>query len=125
MAAHHKIHPEQFKLFMGGQEWQRSVSDSIDRVHTKGETMKAVWSEKLTESKVPGSYTTHGAGLHDAIATHGYQHDADDPPTVLLGNSGQKIQGEGHHRIAAAADIERATGRNVWIPTNYVKHPFR
>lgn len=124
MAAHEAVHPVQFKLFMSGQEWQRSVTDSVDRVHTKGETMKAVWKEKLHESKKPHGLE-HGSGIHDALRYEGYQHNTDDPPTIYLSSAGEHIQGEGHHRIAAAADIERTTGRNVWIPTNYTKHGFR
>lgn len=36
------------------------------------------------------------------------------------GKSVRKVQSEGHHRVAAAAAIERDTGNPVFIPTNYV-----
>jgi hypothetical protein len=47
------------------------------------------------------------------------------PPTIVLedapnGKSVRRVQSEGHHRVAAAAAIERDTGKPVFIPTNYV-----
>jgi hypothetical protein len=29
------------------------------------------------------------------------------------------MQSEGHHRVAAAAAIERETGKPIYLPTNY------
>jgi hypothetical protein len=120
MPAHEHVHPLQFKLFMGGQEWQQSVSDSVDRPFVKGQKMSNLWKEKLTESKEPDWMGTHGAGVHESLSRWGYDHEPDDPPTILVGDKNRQTQGEGHHRIAAAADIERTTGRNIWIPTNYM-----
>ena len=45
MAAHHNVNPDQLKLFMGGQEWQSSISDSVDR--GMDESMGDVWSRRL------------------------------------------------------------------------------
>lgn len=118
MSAHETVHPMQFKLFMGADEWKNSVTDSVDRPFVKDRKLSTVWSEKLTESKEPAG-PSHGAGIHDALQYEGYQHNHDDPPTILVGDKNNLAQGEGHHRIAAAADIERSAGTQFWIPTNY------
>jgi hypothetical protein len=119
MAASDHIHPVQLKLFMGAGEWKKSMTDSVDRPFAKDRKMSNLWSEKLTEAKEPAGRYGHGAGLHDDLSTGGYKHDKWDPPTIMVNRSNEMAQGEGHHRIAAAADIERTTGRNMWIPTNY------
>lgn len=118
----HVINPHQLQLFMGGQEWQSKVDDSVDRgMH---ETMSDVWARKTAESKSePGELMDEP--VHASLSREGYDHDPYDPPRLYHGQLyGQMdkpgfIQGEGHHRVAAAADIERTTGRNVWIPTTY------
>jgi hypothetical protein len=48
----------------------------------------------------------------------------DDPPTVILMNNRAgshvvKLQSEGHHRVAAAAAVERDTGQPVYLPVTY------
>jgi hypothetical protein len=120
MAAHESIHPLQFKLFMSGEEWKQSVTDSVDRPFVRDRKMSTMWSEKLSESKEPHG-PTHGSGIHADLRYEGYVHNADDPPTILVGSKNKLAQGEGHHRVAAAADIERTTGKPIWIPTNYEK----
>ena len=128
MPAHHNVNPHQLKLFMGGREWQDTMSDSVDRMvpvnGLSGESMGQLWDRKLVEAKQPAG-TSHGAGLHESLSEHGYEHDAVEPPTIFHGDLWGQMekpgfaQGEGHHRIAAAADIEKTTGKNVWIPTKY------
>lgn len=135
MGAHNNVSPHQFKLFMGGQEFQQATSHSYDLEYddntTSGrESMSHMWDRKLTESKVPSNGNDwwsrpHGAGVYDSLSAGGYdtaKHDTlDTAPTIYVGSRGRMTQGEGHHRIAAAADIERTTGRNVWLPVNYEK----
>lgn len=134
-----KINPDQLKLFMGGQEWQDTATESIDRRGT--ETMSDVWKAKdsearrtpqqtdMLEVRAPNNihnvvgqieYTTpHGSGMYDKIKTDGYQHNEHDPPAMRPMGGGQFQQLEGHHRVASAAAVERDTGRNVWLPTTY------
>lgn len=117
-----RISPNQFKLFMTGTEWQASVTKSTDG------PLEHVWPQKTSEARQPGPVgvlnPVHGGGLRDAIATEGYKHDREDPPTIILeqgaGSKVHHVQSEGHHRIAAAADVERTTGKPTYIPTNYV-----
>ena len=123
MAAHHNVNPAQMKLFMGGQEMQEASNSSTDTDAVKGEKgWSKMWEKKLSESKQPAG-TGHGSGLHASLLEHGYQRDQHKPfdpaPTLFVQGNGVQ-QGEGHHRVAAAADIERTTGKHVWLPTNYV-----
>src|SRR4051812_31025029 len=106
MAAPRNIHPGQFKLFMGGQEWQNSVVDSVDLAYSKKRTMKGLWKEKLGEAKQPASSGGHGAGVYESMKEYGYYHDIGLPrnkPTTLVNYRNELTQSEGHHRIAAAA----------------------
>jgi hypothetical protein len=123
------INPDQLKLFMGGQEWQQTVTDSADR--RAGQSLDSLWAQKLEEAKRPSSSGGHGSGLYENISKHGFQldkaWDKDDYPTLWVGNQPDRPsfrQFEGHHRIAVAAEIERVENRPVWIPTNYRKDPM-
>jgi hypothetical protein len=118
------VNPNQLKLFMTGVEWQESVTHSTDG------PISTVWKDKSGEARVSAedhSYrgAPHGAGVYHSIREHGYRHDPSSPPTIVLedapnGKSVRKVQSEGHHRIAAAADLEREGNRTSYIPTNYV-----
>lgn len=110
------VNPNQLKLFMTGTEWQKSVTHSTDG------PIDVVWQEKEQQSKNPGTH--HGAGLYQSIQKHGYMH-VDPKPTIIFetapnGKSERVVQSEGHHRVAAAAALERETGKETFIPTNYV-----
>lgn len=125
------INDQQFKLFMSGQEWQAAATDSVDlgfaQTGKRAPTnMRQLWSQKLDEAKVPegtmarNGYKAHGAGIYDSMSEKGYVHNPEpyDNPTLFVRGHDLK-QGEGHHRIAAAAEIERQTGKPIWIPTTY------
>lgn len=114
--------PNQFKLFYGGQELQDSITHSADQASTYGDTnLQDMWARKLSEAKQPESSGGHGAGLYESMLNEGVR-----PHTKLEVSWGsqagrpdeprQQIY-EGHHRVAVAADIERNTGRAMWINT--------
>lgn len=109
----HSISPHQFKLFMTGSEWKEKVTHSTDG------PLPDLWKEKGQQAK--------DQGLYRDMKEKGYQHNSADPPTIVLedspnGKTTRYVQSEGHHRVAAAADIERDTGQPVYIPTNYVNN---
>jgi hypothetical protein len=85
-----------------------------------------MWEHKEAQAAAPSSEAgTHGSGVRDSIERYGYQHESDNPPTIILetspsGKATRMVQSEGHHRVAAAAAIERDGGDPVFIPTNYV-----
>ena len=112
--------PEQLKLFMSGTEWQNDVTHSTDGPVDK------VWPEKESQARAPRSPHVHGSGTYDSIKRSGYQsYLGDDTPTIVFETNMketklQRVQSQGHHRVAAAAALERDTGNPVYLPTNYV-----
>lgn len=148
MAASDHLHPGQIpgqmKLFMSGTEFRGASHASID-FGPKGEEGSLErhhwdkgWNTKLEESKQPegtkmdSGWRAHGSGVYDSLLEHGYQperHDEFDEglpgPTLYIDHGlDDYIQGEGHHRVAAAADIEEKTGRHTWMPVNYEDDPY-
>lgn len=128
--------PGQMKLFMGGQEFQDTVTHSSDFAgNSSNPEWAGKWAKKLAQSKVPHDDSwpgegrrPHGAGVYDSMLEHGYQADRvgkyDGMPTITHNTAGGFTQTQGHHRVAAAAEIERTTGRNVWLPVNYGHGPM-
>lgn len=127
-----KLNPNQFKLFYGAQELQNAVTRSGDREYLADEegnvyrdeegnfareSLPQMWDRKLEESKKP-EYTGHGSGVYDSMMSEGVR-----PHTSLTVHHPTPDNGlqlaDGHHRLAAAADIERTTGKNMWIFTNH------
>lgn len=115
--------PEQLKLFMSGTEWQDDVTHSTDG------PIDTVWKEKEAQSRAPGDQRNapHGAGLYDSMKEEGFNRSKslNSTPTIVIeqspsGKQYRRVQSEGHHRVAAAAAIEKDTGKPVYLPTNYV-----
>jgi len=80
------------------------------------ESIEALWQHKLSEAKRPASMPGHGTGLYESIKAEGvrpvpmeYGSYIDTPVQVghQPGGLPPRIM-EGHHRIAAAADINPA-----------------
>lgn len=111
MAASEHLNSRQLKLFMTPQEIMGSVVDSVDRGYD--EPIEDLWDEKLEESK--GALKTNsGKSLYDSIADKGVQRHV-----TLQQDGGHLVMGQGHHRVAAAADIAKRTGRQMYIPVVY------
>lgn len=115
--------PEQLKLFMTGTEWQGYVNSSTDG------PLDVIWPEKEAQARASANQRNapHGAGTYDSMKEHGYvaQKSVNSPPTIVFetspsGKTLRRTQSEGHHRVAAAAAVERDTGKPVYLPTNYV-----
>lgn len=111
--------PDQFKLFMTGVEWQDQITHSTDG------PIDTVWQEKELRSRLPKD-SGHGSGVYDSMAKDGYvgKKSVNSQPSIVIedspsGKSTRMVQSEGHHRVAAAAAVERETGKPVYIPTNY------
>lgn len=71
-------------------------------------------SQEMWDARVRGSQQpTHLApeSLYESIEKEGVQH----PVTVYTPETGQRIMGDGHHRVAVAADVSRRTGRPVEV----------
>jgi hypothetical protein len=119
----------QLKLFYGGKELRDKISTPHDRFAR--ESVSEMWNRKAEEAKEPlnddewWGERQHGAGVYDSISEDGWS----DEPLNIDGpgwdnhletkTDGSFAAYDGHHRIAAAADIEEKSGRNVWIPVTY------
>ncbi len=132
MAAKNHLNPKQLKLFMTPDEIMSSVTDSVDRttpytdsvyddetgeyvdVHYPGQTMDELWDNKLSESKGKGWGIPEP--LYDSIAKHGVKRHVTLQPNY---HDDGYTMGQGHHRVAAAADIAKKTGDQVFIPVIY------
>ena len=116
---------EQVQLFMTGTELQSKITNSIDRV--PGGSMEGLWKRKLRESKRTGM--EHGADTYKSLQQHGWQSDPESPrqgPGIMHVRKFGAIPefdrdemsvDDAHHRIAAAADLERKGKRTIYIPT--------
>jgi hypothetical protein len=105
-------------MFMPARELKDSVyPPDVNQEKYYGNNRKQMWADKLAEAKTPLPKPSgwmdqrlqhmilgvpHGAGLHESIQAEGVQTpipliDRDDEEPILF---------EGHHRVAAAADID-------------------
>ena len=120
MPAHDHLRPEQMSLFMTGTELKASLTQSIDRAPMQ--SMDDMWKRKTRESK---SDAYHGGGTHASLKEHGWVGPGPGlyhtviPGAIPEFNKQEMSVDDAHHRIAAAADIEkRSKGkRTIWIPT--------
>lgn len=105
---------DQLQMFMTGSELKSYLTDSGDR---GGGSMEGMWGQKLKEAQHPagaGDYKVHGEGLYDSIKERGYQGDS-------LGVNhwgGEKSLLDGHHRVAAAAQLD-SEGYENYIPVTH------
>lgn len=126
MSAADYLHPQ---LFMTGVELQSALTDSPDRAPMG--TMEQMWAGKLRGSRGrtrigPGT----GTGVYKSLREQGWQgpgpglmhvHEYRDLPEW---DKERLSADDMHHRIAAAADMERKGKRTVYIPTwNRTEYP--
>jgi hypothetical protein len=120
MAASDHLHPQQMKLFMTGTELKGEITSSIDRAPMQ--SMDDMWKRKLRESK--GEHW-HGGGTHASLKERGWVGPGPElfhttiPGAIPEWDKEELGVSDAHHRIAAAADIEkRSKGkRQIYIPT--------
>ena len=112
MAATHHLNAEQtghiqLPMFMRATDLRESITGTIDRSF---EDPDEVMESKLTASK----RTTggHGSGVHKSIKERGVIN----PVQLVHAEHGNLMMGQGGHRAAAADDIMRTTGKDVWVP---------
>jgi hypothetical protein len=127
---------EQLKMFMTGKELRNYVTQSWDRYTKKDdgveETMDDMWNRKIMESEVPYTQYRHGSGLRDSLSKRGYIHDPHNAIKVMHVDPDPSGRGtitpgryvtEGHHRIAALADIEEESGKETFVPISHKTVP--
>lgn len=60
-------------------------------------------------------------GLYSDIRHSGVQR----PVTIFMPTEDSKVLGEGHSRVAAAADLQRKTGKHVYVPMVHDTEDFK
>lgn len=118
---------EQLKLFYRPQE----IMDRVDFSHDiQGEEdLSQMWARKERETRLP--YGTpnldpwpddddpnrmqHGAGLYSSVKQHGMTSHVQVADEEVYGAQRHYLL-DGHHRVAAAAAVERDTGREMHVP---------
>lgn len=105
MSAASHIHPGQLKMFMSSNE----LMNDIEPGDFHGANAKEGWSHKLRESKASMDTGRHGSGVHKSVAKGGVRN-----PVEIYHLSASPVDGtqfaprlmNGHHRVAAQADID-------------------
>jgi hypothetical protein len=116
--------PLQLPMFMTGKELKGLATESGDIL--PGQTIDDMWKSKLETAKKPLSSGIPGSGSYDSIKNEGWnppkksviqtQHVLGGPSDSNMADFGVE---DGHHRIAAAADIEEQTGRQIYFPVEH------
>ena len=137
MAASDHLHPGQLQMFMRPQEILDSTTGSIEsgpHVLANGQPgrTKQHMAMKLQEasegedpyvySEEKGKWEGQGPSLVDDVKAHGVEK-----PIILsdTGPNGMRHGswiGNGHHRLAAAMQAEKDTGRQQYIPVIHDRH---
>lgn len=120
------LNPDQLKLLMTGSELQKTITHSydapLDMEPGDASTLNDLWSRKEAESRRrPGEWLQpHGSGVYDSLKARGYEgeplrlHDYN-----VFTDAGVHVPArgvmDGHHRVAAAAALERE-GQQIYIP---------
>jgi len=121
------------------------ISPNVRRPIVGRETMDEMWARKESEAREPKTNPihdvqwrggkgvrvqvgeqhnpTHGAGLYESVKEKGLTQGAPggsmEINTFVDKTTGEKRQGEGHHRIAAAAAVEKGNGKTIWVRPTY------
>lgn len=109
--------PNQLQLFMKPSELLSKVSGFADDpggVSGSQFEGSGLQKYKLREAQDSGRYENVDESLYDNIKKHGVQS-----PIVLMGSNGVKL-GNGHHRLAAAHQLEKE-GHDIVVPVVYGK----
>ena len=105
---------DQLKLFMTPAEIKGYVTTSSDLRSDGSENMGQMWDRKVEESKRPRDYGP-GSGVYDALS-------AGKPilgeVTVIHTSRDSELEDK-HHRVAAQAEIDAATGKETFVPMAY------
>ena len=115
----------QLQMFASGEDLKATLTDSLDRVGMgeSRESMGEMWNRKEAQSREPapgGNPQGPGQGVYDSLKEEGWNPPAWSPHQKMnvYHYDDATMIGNGHHRVAAAAALERE-GSPVWIPLNH------
>ena len=115
MAAADNLNPHQLAMFVPAKEivekW--GLADQM-----LGQSRASVWKTKIKESKIGGVSSTHGARAtpqdpsthYESIRAEGIKNPVEGHQHTNVGEGLRPgLLGQGHHRVAAAYDIDPDT----------------
>lgn len=103
-----QVGPMQLPMFMRARDLADSLTGTLDKSEY---SVEEVMEHKLRASKGRMGHG-HGTGVYDSVAREGVLN----PVQMVHGMNNSLLMGQGHHRVAAAEDIERQTGKDKWVP---------
>lgn len=122
MAAKDHLNGDQLRMFMRPQEIINLVTSSIDQEtnwddETKDQPLEELWNQKRAEVNKSVTYKD----LKPSITYHGVKR----PITIVPGvdkHEPSYMMGEGHHRVMAADEVEKETGKEIYIPVVHSRY---
>jgi hypothetical protein len=100
--------PMQLPMFMRASDLADSLTGTLDRSYLAPDE---VMEQKLSQS-TRSLGMGHGSGVHESVAREGVLN----PVQLVHGMNQSLLLGQGHHRTAAAENIERRGGGDKWVP---------
>ena len=104
---------EQLRLFVDPREHMSTIQHSVDKGNE--ETMQQMWERKRTQA--------YDRGLVGDVRQRGVVNPVklySDP----MNYGGAWVQGNGHHRVAAAAEVQLVTNKQQFVPVEYNSGDF-
>ena len=126
MSSSDALHPLQLQMFMPARELQgmtpSDFNPQLGHGHHHG-TLEGMWSNKLEESKAEEYNIESERSLHDRITSEGVKEPVQVTRTAADFGEGtsrahlrnQDVLFDGHHRVAAAANIDP----NMEVPVEH------
>lgn len=109
----------QLQMLMTGSELKKSITSSLDQRYTDG-SLEGMWDRKVAQSQKPAGSGGPGAGVYDSLKERGYDDSRSYSPHLTMDHfDNQREIPDGHHRVAAAAQLEKDTGKPVYIPVRH------
>ena len=123
MSSSDALHPLQLQMFMPARELQGLTPSDFDPNRSTSHTVDDMWANKLEESKAEEYNIESERSLHDRIASEGVKEPVQVTRTAADFGEGtirahlrnQDVLFDGHHRVAAAANIDP----NMEVPVEH------
>ena len=123
MSSSDALHPLQLQMFMPARELQGLTPSDFDPNRSTSHTVDDMWANKLEESKAEEYNIESERSLHDRITSEGVKEPVQVTRTAADFGEGtcrahlsnQDVLFDGHHRVAAAANIDP----NMEVPVEH------
>ena len=124
MSAKDNLNPDQLRMFMRPGEIMNMVTDSPDR-HS-GDTMGDHWDVKAQQvaeepefQQLKRSIKKHGVKSPVSVYVDFTPWEDSEGSDSWTGSVHPFALNDGHHRVVIADQLERETGKHVYLPVTY------